>query len=59
MFGDVMVDTLAYCRTQILSLNTQLINSEIVLESYRQSVEALLLGLSSEERVQFDTLTFL
>lgn len=54
-----MDNTLAFWQRQILSLNSQLINSEIALDDYRKKVEALFRRMGWQKRIQFDNLTFL
>ena len=53
-----MANTLALCQKQILSLNSQLIDSKIEPDEYRKSVEALLSGIGWQKRFLFDCLTF-
>jgi hypothetical protein len=58
MEGKIMANTLAFCRTQILYLNSRLINSEIELNDYRRSVEALLSDAGWLVRVECDSIAF-
>jgi len=53
-----MGNTLAYCRTQILYLNSRLINSEIELKDYRRNVDALLRSVGWQARIHFDSIIF-
>jgi hypothetical protein len=53
-----MANKLAFFQKQILSLNTQLINSEIALDDYRKMAEALLRGMDWQKRIQLDNLIF-
>lgn len=53
-----MANTFAICQKQILSLNSRLINSEIVLDDYHKNVEVLLRDMGWQMRVQFESLTF-
>jgi hypothetical protein len=41
-----------------MSLNTQLINSEIAIDHYRKHVAMLLSGMCHDERTQFDNIIF-
>ena len=53
-----MANTLAICRKQILALNFKLINSEISLDDYRKTLEAMFQRMGWQKRIQFDNLTF-
>lgn len=53
-----MGNTLADCRAQILHLNSRLINSEIGLNDYRRSVQALLRKAGWQARIHFDSIIF-
>jgi hypothetical protein len=41
-----------------MTLNTQLINSEIAIDYYHKHVATLLSGMCHEERAQFDNIIF-
>ena len=53
-----MANKLAFFKKQILSLNTQLINSEIALVEYRKKAESLLRGMGWQKRILLDNLIF-
>ena len=53
-----MDNTLEFWQKQILSLNSQLINSEIALEDYHKNVETIFRGVDCQMRIQLGDSTF-
>ncbi len=53
-----MTTPFAICQTQILALNSRLINSEIELDDYHRNVEALLRGMDWQMRAQCESIAF-
>ncbi|ADE11113.1 hypothetical protein [Sideroxydans lithotrophicus] len=54
----MMGNKLAFFREQILSLNFQLISSEIAMDDYRKRVRSLLRDMGWQKSIQLDNLTF-